>query len=193
MKVLAVFAILFITSIVASPACQQIPGQQGYWITVNGATYPCATTTRYWDGFKGACGCGIGDGNGSPHSWQYEIITAAASNSIFGSGEWCGEGCGKCYAITPTGGFVDGQGSTPPNLQTQVMMVTNLCPQQWNTQWCTSPNQYGYTAHFDLMDLNMNGLITRLGWNNIEVYYYPIPCPDTQASDWTQCQCAYSF
>jgi len=193
MKAIIALALLFITSTVAAPVCQQISGQDGYWITVNGVTYPCATTTRYWDDYKGACGCGTGTGNGIPFPWQYQIITAAASNSIFGSGEWCGDGCGKCFAITPTGGYVDGQGTAPPNLTTQVMMVTNLCPSQYNTQWCTSPNDYGYMAHFDLMDFNMNGYINSLGWNNIEVYYYNIPCPAMQAYNWAQCECAYDY
>ncbi len=186
----ALIAALFIASTLAAPACQQVAGRSGYWINVGGALYPCATTTRYWDNFKGACGCGTGTGNGLPYSWQYQIITAAASNSMFGDGTWCGSGCGKCFAITPTGGFVDGQGSRPSNLQSQVMMITNLCPAQYNQQWCTSPNQYGYTAHFDLMDQNMNGIISRLGWNNVEVYYQQIACPATQLANWRQCQCS---
>lgn len=189
MKSLVLIALFFAYTF-AAPVCTTVTGQQGYFITINGKTYPCATTTRYWDGFKGACGCGAGENNGFAYPFQYQVITAAASNSVFGTGEWCGESCGKCYAITPTGGFVDGQGTAPPNLQTQVMMVTNLCPRQYNVQWCTSPNQYGYMAHFDLNDYNMNGLIASLGWNNIEVYYYPIPCPARQANDWTTCQCA---
>lgn len=30
---------------------------------------PCASTTRYFDGFKGACGCGTGTGAGKVSSW----------------------------------------------------------------------------------------------------------------------------
>jgi len=181
--------VLIATSSFAAPTCQKISGKSGYWYTTGGSTYPCATTTRYWDNYKGACGCGTGTGNGKPYAWQYQIITAAASNSMFGSGTWCGSGCGKCYSITPTGGFVDGQGSKPSNLKSQVMMITNLCPAQYNKQWCTSPNQYGYTAHFDLMDQNMNGVIKNLGWNNVEVYYHQIPCPATQLANWKKCEC----
>ncbi len=66
-------------------------------------------------------------------------------------------------------------------------MVTNLCPSQGNEQWCSYPaNRYGYHkqcyimlwydkgrygAHFDLMDYQMNGLISKLGWDNPEVTY----------------------
>jgi len=186
---IALIALLFIGAAFAAPACYQIPGRAGYWFTAFGVTYPCATTTRYWDDYKGACGCGTGTGTGKPHAWQYQMITAAASNSMFGSGTWCGSGCGKCFSITPTGGFVDGQGSRPANLQSQVMMITNLCPASDNRQWCTSPNQYGYTAHFDLMDQHMNGIISRMGWNNVEVYYQQIPCPAGQLASWRTCQC----
>jgi len=189
MKPIVLIFLLFIVGVFSAPACYSVPGKPGFWYKVNGVEHPCATTTRYWDGFKGACGCGTGEGNGKPFPWQHQIITAAASNSLFGSGTWCGSGCGKCYAITPTGGFIDGQGTRPTNIKTQVMMVTNLCPAQYNVQWCTSPNRYGYTAHFDLMDLNMHGIVTSLGWNNPEVYYYPIPCPAQQLANWKKCQC----
>ena len=186
MKVVFLIAFAFIGFTLASQSCFPVDGQPGLWFN----NMPCATTTRYWDGFKGACGCGAGDGNGSPFDWQYTTLTAAASDSVFGSGSWCGSGCGACFQVTPTGGFVDGQGSAPSSMDSQVLMVTNSCPSEYNQQWCTSPNQYGYNAHFDLMDLNMNGLVSSLGWNNIEVTYQQIACPDQQESQWNSCQCA---
>lgn len=40
-------------------------------ISFNGK--PCASTTRYWDGQMGACGCGTGNTN--PFSWQWNKPT----------------------------------------------------------------------------------------------------------------------
>jgi len=102
---------------------------------------------------------------------------------------WCGLGCGKCYQITPTGGFIEGQGKAPTTASSQLVLVTNLCPSQYNWQWCSSPNQYGYTAHFYLMDQNMDGIVTALGWDNPEVYYQEIDCQEAQLENWEQCEC----
>jgi len=180
---------LFFTSIHAAPSCVARPGKAGLWFLKDGAYYPCATTTRYWDGFKGACGCGTGEGTGVAFSWQSEILTAAGSDPLFGSGSWCGAGCGRCYLVTPTGGYIEGQGKAPTDRQTRLVMVSNMCPSRDNVQWCTSPNQYGYSAHFDMMDYNMNGIITQIGWDNPEVYFELVDCPDAQLSKWEQCQC----
>ena len=188
-KVIILIAALFVGFTFAGSACYPIDGQPGLWFNANGNNYPCASTTRYWDGFKGACGCGTGDGNGSPFDWQYNTLTAAASDSLYGGG-WCGSGCGSCYQITPTGGFVDGEGSAPGSWDSQVLLVSNSCPASDNQQWCSSPNWYGYNAHFDLMDINNSGVVAALGWNNPEVYYQQISCPDQQWNQWMQCQCA---
>lgn len=189
MKVLIIFALLATVALTAQ-VCQTISGQTGRWYLSEGVPYPCASTTRYYDTSKGACGCGAGAGSGTAFSWQYQIMTAAVNGPLFGSGTWCGSGCGKCYAVTPTGGAIDGQGTAPSNLRTFVAMVTSLCDGQYNTQWCTSPNQYGYATHFNLMDQNFNGLITSIGWNNPEVYYFEIPCPVNRANLWNNCECA---
>merc|ERR1711907_340239 len=118
----------------------------------NGKTYngkPCASTTRYYDGFKGACGCGTGNGNGSPFSWQYNgghmspsIYTAAASQSLFGSGTWCGSGCGHCYKITTTGCAQQYQGTGATAGESITIMITNLCPANANQQWCPQKPRY---------------------------------------------------
>eukprot|EP00026_Physarum_polycephalum_P020015 Phypoly_transcript_22333.p1 GENE.Phypoly_transcript_22333~~Phypoly_transcript_22333.p1 ORF type:complete len:184 (+),score=11.01 Phypoly_transcript_22333:28-579(+) len=151
---------------------------------------PCASTTRYWDGQMGACGCGTSGSN--PFSWQWNNYTEAGSLPIFGSGTWCGSGCGKCYQLTPTGYSPTG-GTGCGNCNPITVMITNLCPQQGNEQWCTYPvNQYGYGAHFDLMDYQMNGLISKLGWNNPEVTYKEVPCGgegSPSSSEFNQCQC----
>jgi len=102
-----------------------------------------ATTTRYCDDTKGACGCGAGMNN-----WQRTTFTAAPSYPIFGSGSWCGSGCGKCYRLTNEGFSPEGKGG--PKGDSIEIMVTNFCP---DFGWCQPhPNKYGYNYHFDLMD-----------------------------------------
>eukprot|EP01112_Ceratiomyxa_fruticulosa_P013279 TRINITY_DN3726_c0_g1_i1.p1 TRINITY_DN3726_c0_g1~~TRINITY_DN3726_c0_g1_i1.p1 ORF type:complete len:142 (-),score=29.35 TRINITY_DN3726_c0_g1_i1:95-520(-) len=139
----------------------------------------------------GACGCGTGDQ--APFSWQWNDYTAAAGPSIFGSATWCGTGCGKCYKLTPTNGYSPTGGQGAPNNNSIVVMVTNLCPPSGNEQWCPSgTNSYGYGAHFDLMDHNMNGKISQLGWNNPEVTYQQVSCGSggsPSSSDYSQCKC----
>jgi len=87
----------------------------------------------------GACGCGTS--SGSPFSWQTGIApgvyTAAASQAIFGSGTWCGSGCGQCFKLTSTGSApCSGCGTGGAAGQSIIVMVTNLCPYNGNQQWC---------------------------------------------------------
>ncbi|KAF8344146.1 glycoside hydrolase [Cantharellus anzutake] len=150
-----------------------------------------ATTTRYYDGTEGACGCGNSSG---PFAWQNGIstgvYTAAASQGIFDAGgaTWCGKGCGLCFKLTSTGkspcstcGTGGGAG------QSIIVMITNLCPYNGNQQWCPNPggvNAYGYSAHFDIMSKN------GFGWDNPVVDYVQVTCPTLAASDYKQCVCA---
>jgi len=151
-----------------------------------------ATTTHYTDGLEGACGCGSG---GSGFSWQNPngiasgIYTAAASQGIYGDGNasisWCGGGCGTCYQLTSTGTSPPGQGTGGGTGQTVTVMVTNLCPEDSNSQWCPNPggtNQYGYSAHFDIQ-----GGVP--GWNNPIVTYTQVACPAAATADWHTCVC----
>jgi len=148
---------------------------------------PCASTTRYWDGQKGACGCGSSDTN--PFSWQWTKPTAAASAPIFGSATWCGTGCGKCFKLTPTAIGASAEGTGAPALTPLVVKVTNLCPYGGNEVWCAYDiNSFNYDAHFDLMDYNMDGLISSMGWNNPEVTYEEVDCDANGYVDWG-CQC----
>jgi hypothetical protein len=179
---LAVALAIILTSslISASGVCT------GYPKMYNGK--PCASTTRYWDGQKGACGCGTSDT--SPFSWQWTKPTAAASAPIFGSGTWCGSGCGKCFKLTPTAIGASAEGTGAPALTPLVVKVSNLCPYAGNEAWCAyDTNSFGYDAHFDLMDYNMNGLISSMGWNNPEVTYEEVDCAANGYTDWN-CQCA---
>jgi len=158
----------------------------GYPKMYNGK--PCASTTRYYDGQMGACGCGTG--NTSPFSWQWTKPTAAASAPIFGSETWCGTGCGKCFKLTPTAIGASPEGTGAPALASLVVKVTNLCPYGGNEAWCAyDTNSFGYDAHFDLMDYNMNGLVSSMGWNNPEVIYEEVDCDANGYTDWN-CQCA---
>ncbi|KZV86583.1 hypothetical protein EXIGLDRAFT_653052 [Exidia glandulosa HHB12029] len=139
----------------------------------------------------GACGCGT---NGQAFSWQQQIAsgvyTAAASQSIFDSSgsSWCGSGCGKCFQLTSTGKApcsTCGAGGAAG--QSIIVMVTNLCPNNGNAQWCPTvggKNQYGFSAHFDIMS-NGNFL-----WDNAVVNYTQVSCPSVAGSDFRQCQCA---
>ena len=174
------FLSLLIGAAFSSQGCFPIDGQEGMWFTVDGTNYPCATTTRYGSVGKTSCGCDSSD------AWTYTMLNAASSSSLYGTG-WCGTGCGLCYAITPTGGFIDSVGSAPFNVDTQYVLVSNWCPDDY---WCNSPNNFGYTAHFDLLDQDMNGLYAAMGWNNIEVYYQQVACNPDQASSYNQCECA---
>jgi len=181
---------MYVSLVIAVIAFSLVNGQTtvctGYPKTFNGL--PCASTTRYWDGQMGACGCGTG--NTDPFSWQWSKLTAAGSPPIFGAGTWCGSGCGKCFRLTPTavGTSPDGTGAT--TTASVVAKVTNLCPPGGNEQWCSyDVNSFGYDAHFDLMDYNMNGLVTAMGWNNPEVTYEEVDCASNGYVDWG-CECA---
>ena len=86
--------------------------------------------------------------------------------------------------------------------QSQVFMITNLCPhQQPNLSWCNTTqndknvNQYGYGWHFLLED--GGGQMNRLGWNNPEVTWEWADCNDAHrevhntpsSSMYHSCQC----
>ncbi|CAN8100534.1 unnamed protein product [Discula destructiva] len=146
-----------------------------------------ATTSRYFDGQEGACGCGS---NGQMMSWQTGgsgFYTAAGSSALFGSGTWCGSGCGKCYKLTSTGTAPSGQGTGGAGGKSIIVMVTNLCPYAGNAVWCPqsgSKNQYGFEYHFDIMAQSQV-----LGDNPI-VEFEETSCPGAASSDFGQCQCA---
>jgi hypothetical protein len=61
-------------------------------------------------------------------------------------------------------------------------MVTNLCPNAGNNEWCPNPNEineHGYGAHFDLLDTAQ--AISNLGWNNPAVTYKFVIVERTQS------------
>ncbi|KAL6792682.1 glycoside hydrolase family 45 protein [Trichoderma sp. SZMC 28012] len=154
-----------------------------------------ATTTasihRYYDGQEGACGCGSSSGGAA--SWQLGIgngvYTAAGSQAFFDTAgaSWCGAGCGKCYQLTSTGEAPCsscGKGGVAG--QSIIVMVTNLCPNNGNAQWCPvvgGTNQYGYSYHFDIMAQN------EIFGDNVVVDFEPVACPGQATSDWETCLC----
>ncbi|KAI1263722.1 glycoside hydrolase [Xylariaceae sp. FL1019] len=149
-----------------------------------------ATTTRYYDGLEGACGCGTSAG---AYSWQLGgsgFYTAAASQALFDASEssWCGSGCGTCYQLTSTGSApCSSCGTGGASGQSIIVMVTNLCPNNSNAQWCPSPggtNQYGYSYHFDI-----NAQSEIFGDNPV-VTFESVTCPSAAISDFASCECA---
>nr|XP_011438398.2 endoglucanase-like [Crassostrea gigas] len=162
----------------------------------------CASTTRYNDYHKGACGCGPASGD-SQFSWNHDHFVTAPNQMFFDEGNsgWCGQRCGKCVKLTTTGGYVPGQGGPTPAGMSRVFMVTNLCPNVYpNQNWCnqgTGPNgnghnDFGYVAHFDLE--NGASQISHLGWNNPEVTWEIVGCHGSNTPTdgmYQQCQCAH--
>ena len=137
-----------------------------------------ATTTRYCDNTKGACGCG----EGMDH-WQRTSFTAAASLMEFGPISWCGQGCGRCFRITSEGWSPEGTGGGKGD--TIDIMVTNFCP---DVGWCApAPNKFGFMYHFDLMDCHNQ--IGSKGWDNPVVTFDEIPCTEDQKRNWSSCEC----
>ncbi|KAI9851595.1 MAG: hypothetical protein M1824_002600 [Vezdaea acicularis] len=120
--------------------------------------------------------------------WQASLgtnlYTAAGSTAIFGGSDWCGSGCGTCYELTNTGTSPPGQGSGAGAGETITVLVTNECPAVGNEQWCSTPNQYGFGAHFDIMSQGGPN-----GWNNPIVTYRQVSCPSTLSQHYQGCEC----
>jgi len=150
-----------------------------------------ATTTRYYDGQEGACGCGTN--SGGDFSWQLGIstgvYTAAGSQALYDTvgATWCGAGCGKCYNLTSTGSSpctTCGEGGDAG--ESIIVMITNLCPYDGNEEWCPQvggTNEYGYSYHFDIMAQEI------IFGDNPVVDFEPVACPGQATSDWDTCVC----
>ncbi len=113
-----------------------------------------------------------------------DVDEISGSQALFDAGgsTWCGSGCGTCYkVIIPSPLFfffpdfrilrtidplchlkLTSTGKAPCQMcgygggagQSIIVMVTNLCPYNPNSDWCPeahAANQYGYDAHFDIM------------------------------------------
>ncbi|KAJ5619200.1 glycosyl hydrolase family 45 protein [Penicillium lagena] len=117
------------------------------------------------------------------------VYTAAGSQALFDTAgaSWCGGGCGKCYNLTSTGSSpCNGCGTGGDAGESIIVMVTNLCPNNGNAQWCPTvggTNQYGYSYHFDIMAQS------EVFGDNPVVNFEPVACPGQATSDWETCVC----
>ena len=71
--------------------------------------------------------------------------------------------------------------------QSIIVMLTNLCPNEGNAEWCPAvggTNEYGYSYHFDIMTQ------TEVFGDNVVVDFEQVACPGQATSDFDQCQCA---
>jgi len=169
----------------------------------------CASTTRYNDQTKAACGCGPSEP--VPTNWWTLTKFTAALNTASLDPEnpllgWCPSGCGACYEICSTGGTTQGQPTTPGVCR--IFKITNRCADGYGQypEWCSnsmswqacqadpsacaqegSTNKFGYPAHFDLMDFH--GQIHNFSWDNVEVTFEPVSCSRWDGPQW-DCECA---
>jgi endoglucanase len=117
------------------------------------------------------------------------VYTAAGSQALYDSGgkSWCGAGCGKCYKLTSTGSApCSGCGTGGVAGKSIIVMLTNLCPNNGNAQWCPvvgGTNAYGYSYHFDIM------ATSSVFGDNPVVDFQQVACPSAAVSDFAQCQC----
>jgi hypothetical protein len=96
-------------SLTANPTCQhsdvpKLSKCSGCPPTYNGKL--CASTTRYNDLTKGACGCGS---EPNPVSfWTKSKLTAALNAKNLDPADpklsWCPSHCGQCFRLCNTGG-----------------------------------------------------------------------------------------
>jgi len=173
---------------------------------------PCASTTRYNDMTKGACGCG-GEPN-PPDFWTKAKYTSAGNAMMMGPTDpyqsWCPTNCGRCFELCSTGGTINGE-ETVPGVCITTMLENRcgdgygedygpyLCGQEMSPWDCIqdparcqndkATNMYGYPAHFDLQDATLQ-VSSGLGWNNVEVTFVEVSCDQGDFGDWeTDCYC----
>ena len=118
----------------------------------------------------------------------YAISTNISCASPYGTNAMVTNHAGKIEDIVLfSGGNVPGQGSAPPEGQSHVFMITNLCPSVYpNLSWCSQTanknNQYGYAEHFDLEN-GVRQITNGLGWNNPEVTWEWTSCDNGHRND----------
>jgi len=170
----------------------------------------CASTTRYNDQTKAACGCGTSDPIPSDW-WTLTTFTAALNCKNLDSSDpllaWCPMGCGGCYKLCTTGGTTVGYPTLPDKCR--VFKITNRCGDGFGKvggDWCSnrlswkecledpekcmeegSTNWFGYSAHFDLQDFHHQ--IKDLQWDNVEVTFERVPCNKSWDGPSWDCSC----
>jgi len=172
----------------------------------------CASTTRYNDQTKAACGCGESDPIPSDW-WTLTKLTAALNCKNLDTDHpllsWCPSGCGGCYRLCTTGGTTQGLPTKPGVCRT--FKITNRCGDGFDIEggrdWCNqhmswkeclddpesckrdgNTNWFGYSAHFDLQDFH-HQVRHGLGWDNVEVTFEPVPCNDSWTGPSWDCKC----
>merc|ERR1712126_291470 len=215
---LLIFLIFFFHLIQAESSCEHSTSPklsmcEGCPPTFNGL--PCASSTWYNDLTKGACGCGSEPN--PPDFWTKSKFTAAGNAMMMDpenpTNAWCMPNCGQCYQLCTTGGTHNGVPSDPG--QCVVIQLENRCGDGYGEQdnylcgqrmapWdCVSnpgeceksgnTNMYGYPAHFDLQNANLQ-VTEVLGWNNPEVTWEPVSCDQGDFGDWdNSCYCPHAF
>lgn len=179
---------------------------------------PCASTTRYYDIVKGACGCSVPPyyrENPINTWWTFTQYTAALNcannNPLNPSLSWCPLNCGQCYKLCTTGGNINNDILVKPNI-CKIFKITNNCadgypyePTKYQNDWCSQNisfleclnNPYkcqskGYTNMYGYpahFDLmDLHNQITNLGWDNPEVTFEQISCLNFIGPIWN-CQC----
>jgi hypothetical protein len=125
---------------------------------------------------------------------------------------WCPSQCGSCFQLCSTGGTMNGRRNQPQSCL--VVKVENRCGDGWPgaDNWCRNTmsadecvadpgkcashgatNNYGYAAHFDLQDANLQ-VSQGLGWDNVEVTVESVSCAGHGYPDWNaNCQCASPY
>jgi hypothetical protein len=156
----------------------------------------CASTTRYVMDNISACGCNL-------HKNSYKF-TAAANTALLNpnnpSLSWCPVNCGVCYEICTTGGslfYTDKQFNKPGKCV--IFEINDRCADGYKkpleSQYCRqeisplecetnyvlcnkkkSTNNFGYSAHFDLQDIN-GQIFNDLQWDNPEITFVKVNCP----------------
>merc|ERR1712080_31407 len=175
---------------------------------------PCASTTRYFDLTKGACGCGT---EPNPPDFWTKAKFAAAGNAMMidddqPNNSWCCKNCGLCFRLCSTGGTTNG--TPPPSAgECRVFQLENrcgdgypgtyLCGQKLSPWQCLAnpaecaavgnTNMFGYPAHFDLQDVS-GQVSDGLGWNNVEVTFEQVDCSEGDFGDWdNDCYCPHGI
>eukprot|EP00931_Biecheleriopsis_adriatica_P074983 TRINITY_DN48948_c0_g1_i1.p1 TRINITY_DN48948_c0_g1~~TRINITY_DN48948_c0_g1_i1.p1 ORF type:complete len:293 (-),score=38.77 TRINITY_DN48948_c0_g1_i1:134-973(-) len=94
---------------------------------------PCASTSRYFDLTKAACGCSEPPAyhEHPPETWWPFVNFTAAfncanNNPADPSSSWCPSSCGQCYRLCSTGGTINNNQNAEPGT-CRVFRITNNC------------------------------------------------------------------
>ena len=80
------------------------------------------------------------------------VMGAAINEAQYGDTSGCSNKCGVCYELTTTGSAPPGAGPSNQKVdrKTITVMIVDACPVNGNQQWCSAPNAYGKSVHFDI-------------------------------------------